>query len=195
MNGALHEANLVAHIVGHNVSGYRTSGSGLGNRLASGFHFLKRTYRTSNLISIRYGETYKTGLQEFDGRRRTILGVYSGFNSELCLIAEDMGSVRRLNERASLLVRLIGELFSFEEAVMGETEYPEAVAHKARHVRFLETLHAEFERIQSGRADMHDLSFLIGSWLAEHMAGMDQELGAFVSRAINEAAQPEEIAA
>ena len=95
----------------------------------------------------------------------------------------------RLNQKASLLVRLIGELFEFEEALMEETEFPEFATHRAKHGRFLETLHREFERIQSGDADMYDLSYLIGAWLTEHMRSKDKVFGDFIVQTAKEMAQ------
>ncbi|MEI8393181.1 MAG: hypothetical protein WCF85_00495 [Rhodospirillaceae bacterium] len=148
--------------------------------LRSGIDYIKKIYRSTGLMRIRYDESFTVGLSELDARRQIVVGVYNALNYELRLIAEQAGSMTRLNERASLLVKLIGELFAFEETLMIETEFSRYALHKAKHTRFLVSLHKEFEGIQKGGADMYDLSYLIGSWLTEHMRGVDKLFGDFV---------------
>ena len=191
MGTARIEITADPHAINQHKSIDLWNGGTLRQHIKSSLNFLKRVYRTTGLINIRYDNSYIVGVPEFDGRRQTITGVYNSFNAELRLLDEQAGSPSRLNEKASLLVRLIGELFSFEEDLMREIEYAEFAAHKAKHIRFLETLHDEFERIQRGHTDMHDLSYVIGSWLVEHMRGMDKAFGDFIMREIGALAQAE----
>lgn len=192
MDAALVEMAAIPHMVGRNVSGSVRNNGTVSGGILSSFAYIRKVYRSTGLMAIRYDDSYVMDLAEFDGRRQTIVAVYNGFNAELHMLSQGTGSISRLNERASLLVRLMGEYFSFEEAVMRETEYPEFAAHRAKHIRFLENLHTEFDSIQRGRADMHDLSYLIGSWLADHMRGMDRALGTFVVDAVGAAADDDD---
>ena len=180
MGFASAELANVPHIINHNLSDVMRNNGRISHSIRSSLDRIKRVYRSTVLMRVRYDSSYVIGVDEFDGRRQTILGVYNSFNYEVSMLAEHFASTNRLNERVSLLVRLIGEQFSFEEGLMAEINYPELVGHKARHTRFLETLHDEFERIQAGRADMFDLSYLIGSWLTEHMRAEDRLFGNFV---------------
>jgi len=173
----------VSCIINQNIAGMLRGDGKLSRSIKSSIDHIKRIYLSSDLLRIRYDETYEIGLIEFDSRRQTVIDIYNAFNSELRLLNERRGSMSRLNGKASLLVRLIAEMFSFEEARMIGMEYSEFASHKARHTGFLESLHGEFERIQEGRADMYDLSYLIGSWLADHLRGDDRVFRDFVVRA------------
>ncbi len=179
------EAASVAHVVNQNASQSLQRNARLGHMIRHSLDYIKSIYRSTDLMHIRYDDSYAIGVAEFDGRRQTVVDVYNELNFELRLIAEHAGSISHLNDKVSLLVRLIGGLFAFEEALMADIGYSQLAAHRARHNRFLESLHSEFERIQRGRADMHDLSYLIGSWLSEHMRGMDMAFGDFVAGAVN----------
>ncbi len=183
------EAATAAHVINHDVTETLRKNAKFIQTLKSGLGYLRSIYRSTDLIRIRYDESYEIGLLEFDSRRQMVVSVYNSLNMELRLLAERSGSGARLNDTAALLVRLIDELFIFEEALMAEMDYPQFVGHKGKHIGFLESLHREFERIQSGHADMHDLSYLIGTWLSEHMVGMDQAFGEFVMGAVSALAQ------
>jgi hemerythrin len=184
MGTARIETTLASHAIGRNISETLRDNGRLGQSIRSTLDYIKRVYLSSDLMRIRYDETYTIGIAEFDGRRQTIAGTYNAFNAELRLLTERNGSMARLNHKAALLVRLIGELFEFEEALMAETDYPEFPTHRAKHIRFLQALHQEFERIQLGNADMYDLSYLIGSWLTQHMKSKDKNFAEFVNQAV-----------
>ncbi len=183
------ESVAAPRIINQSLSDVLKSNSKLGQSLKSSLDYIKKVYLSSDLVKIHYDEAYSIGLSEFDGRRQTIVGAYNSFNAELRLLTERKGSMPRLNDKASLLVRLIGELFEFEEALMAEIEYPEFPTHRAKHVRFLQALHQEFVRIQEGSADMYDLSYLIGSWLTDHLRSKDVDFGAFVLKTAQQMAE------
>ncbi len=183
------EISIISHVFNQSSSESLLKNTSISRTLKSSLSYLKKVYRSTDLISLNYSESYAIGLDEFDHRRQMVVDVYNAFNGELRLLTKQAGSPSRLNDRASRLVRLIGDLLSFEEALMGESDYPGFDAHRAQHIRFLESLHAEFERIQAGHADMYDLSYLIGSWLAGHMPGMDKAFGGFFLNTVSELAR------
>jgi len=178
------ETASASYVINQSIADVLRSDGRLGQSIRDSLNYIKRVYLTSDLVRIRYDETYTIGLAEFDGRRQTIAGTYNAFNTELRLLTERTGSMARLNQKAALLVRLIGELFEFEEALMDETDYSEFATHRAKHIRFLQALHQEFQRIQDGNADMYDLSYLIGSWLTQHMKTNDKSFADFITQAV-----------
>ncbi len=184
MGSARLETAAVSHAISQNISEVLRNNARIGQSIRSTLDYIKRVYLSSDLMRIRYDESYTIGLAEFDGRRQTIAGTYNAFNAELRRITERTGSPARLNHKAALLVRLIGELFEFEEALMAEIDYPEFPTHRAKHIHFLQALHTEFERIQDGKADMYDLSYLIGSWLNQHMKSKDKSFAEFINQTI-----------
>ncbi len=176
-------------IINKSLTDVLRGNSKLSKSLKLSLEYIKKVYLSSDLVRITYDEAYEIGLDEFDGRRQTIVGSYNALNAELRLLTEKRGSIARLNDKASLLVRLIGELFEFEESLMAEIEYPEFETHRAKHIRFLQALHQEFVRIQEGSADMYDLSYLIGSWLTDHLRTKDKAFGHFVHLTAQQMAQ------
>ena len=184
MGTARIETTLASYAISQNISETLRNNGRIGQSIRSTLDYIKRVYLSSDLMRIRYDETYTIGLAEFDGRRQTIAGTYNALNAELRLLTERTGSIARLNHKAALLVRLIGELFEFEEDLMAEIDYPEFPNHRAEHIRFLEALHQEFERIQHGNADMYDLSYLIGSWMAQHMKSKDKKFAEFINQTV-----------
>ena len=184
MGTARIEAASASYVINQSIADALRSNGRLGQSIRASLDYIKRVYLTSDLMRIRYDESYTIGFGEFDGRRQTIVGTYNGFNAELRRLTEQTGSMARLNQKASLLVRLIGELFEFEEALMAEIEYPEFATHRAKHIRFLQALHQEFERIQDGTADMYDLSYLIGSWMTKHMTDNDKSFAEFITQTV-----------
>ena len=178
------ESTSASYVVNQTLAEVMQGNGKLARSIRDSLDYIKRVYLSSDLMRIRYDESYAIGLAEFDGRRETIVGTYNAFNAELRRLAEGTGSMARLNGKAGLLVRLIGELFEFEETLMEEIEYPECATHRAKHIRFLEALHQEFGRIQDGAADMYDLSYLIGSWLTQHMQSKDKSLAQFIAQTV-----------
>ncbi len=183
------EVSAFSYAVNQNLSGMLKTNERLGQTIKSGLNHIKRVYLSSDLMRINYNDAYAIGLDEFDDRRRMITASYNDFNAELRLVTERVGSVSRLTQKAAQLVRQIGELFEFEEGLMAEIEFPECAAHHLKHSHFLETLHDEFERIQSGHSDMYDLSYLVGGWLIEHMRSKDKAFGAFIVKAARDMAE------
>ena len=178
------ESASASYVINEGILEVLRGDSGLGQSIRNSLSYIKRVYLSSDLMRIRYDEACVTGLSEFDGRHQAIVGTYNAFNAELRLFTERKGSTARLNQKAALLLRLIGELFEFEEALMAEVEYPEFSSHRAKHIRFLQALHHEFGRIQEGSADMYDLSYLIGSWLTQHTKENDKNFANFISLAV-----------
>jgi hemerythrin-like metal-binding protein len=189
MGFARSEVASVSHIANQHILDALSGNLGIGRTIKSGLAYLKKIYQSTDLIRITYDESYCIGLDQFDGRRQLVVDGYNAFNAGLRRLSKPDGSATDLNDQAARLVQAIGDLFYFEEALMVEAEYSEQAAHRARHIRFLETLHDEFVRIQEGRADLHDLSYLIGSWLTEHMRDLDMAFGDFVVGAVSELAR------
>ena len=169
-------------VVNGDVLGSQHLNMGLSRSIRQSLDYITKIYRTTNLMRLEYDESYCIGFPEFDGRRQAIMGTYNAFNSEL----KARGGASCSNETIATLIRLVGEYFSFEESLMNEIEYAEQLTHKAEHFRFLESLHEEIENIRNGRADLHDFSYLIGSWLACHMRGPDKALSCFIFRAMRD---------
>ena len=184
MGTARIESAPASYVVNQNLSELMQGNGRIAQSIRDSLDYIKRVYLTSDLIRIRYDEADTVGLAEFDGRRQTIVGTYNALNAELRLLTERKGSMARLNQKASLLVRLIGELFEFEEALMAEIEYPEFSTHRAKHSRFLQAMHQEFEKIQTGNADIYDLSYLIGSWITNHMKQKDKPFAEFIKTTV-----------
>lgn len=179
-------ATPLSYVINHCYLAAREKHTRLSRNIRSGLQSVMQIYRTTDLLRIRYDESCNLGIGNFDSQRQTIVGVYNAFNSELRALAGRQGCVPRFNKNAEILIRLIGDYLSFEEALMSETDYPGYGSHKKEHIHFLESLDQEIERIRIGAADMYDLSYLIGTWLEKHMRGSDRLFGSFVVRALDE---------
>jgi hemerythrin-like metal-binding protein len=187
-------ATPLSYVINHCFLAAREKHTRLSRNIRTGLQSVMQIYRTTDLLRIQYDASYSFGLGDFDAQRQMIVGVYNALNSELKALSGRRGCVPRLNETAEMLIRLIGEYFASEEALMNESDYPGYGSHKKEHIRFLESLDQEIERIQVGAADMYDLSYLIGSWLERHMRGPDRLFGSFVARVVDEAFEADQAA-
>lgn len=71
--------------------------------------------------------------------------------------------------------------FAAEEAVMQYRQYPQFLAHQARHASLLEDIHHLKTNIDAGRMPLSlTLMDFLHIWLIEHIRTADRQLGKFL---------------
>lgn len=95
-------------------------------------------------------------------------------------------SKAQLGEMLSFLSVYVVQHFGAEEKLMSERWYPGAGAHRRQHADFVKTLgrvKADFDARGATSQLAIAVNTFVCTWLREHVAGSDRELGRFLEAA------------
>jgi len=130
-------------------------------------------------MGIGWSEALATGVDEIDAQHRDLLRHVEALRRAL---RDDPAAVSRLLD---YLGDYAVSHFATEERLMARHAYPGAEVHAAAHAGFLRAFARlrhdhELEGLTEGLAEL--IGSWLGDWLEDHIVGMDQELGTWLSR-------------
>jgi len=80
--------------------------------------------------------------------------------------------------------------FEHEEDLMETYDYPDARAHKAQHLTFIDQLRQMDKELTSGVATVEDLGRFVMNWFVAHILVSDMQLGTFLCTRLNPERSP-----
>ena len=127
-------------------------------------------------LSQTWSENYSSGVAEIDSQHRTML-------SQMNVLANAVREERTSDTLPvlELIVRLVRQQFSMEDALMQESRYPFQSEHVHQHQRFEENLLRLSDEIRSKAENPVHMAFrikvLLMDWIINHSTKTDRHLG------------------
>ena len=126
---------------------------------------------------VQWRKNLSIGVQSIDDEHQLLIGVLN-----------QLIGARGAPNQYSLADRMLRDLFAYadyhfehEEDLMEVYEYPEATAHRALHVGFVERLRQLDKSLTTGTATVDDLARFVMNWFVAHILVIDMQLGQFLS--------------
>jgi hemerythrin-like metal-binding protein len=122
---------------------------------------------------LEWKEEYATGIEDVDVEHKDLIDVINRLHE--LLLADDA----RLTVPAffARLIDGVSAHFALEERIMGESAYPDLVAHRADHERLLDEIRDLVEAFaQAEEVDSVDLAMRLEPWFSQHFATHDLRL-------------------
>jgi hemerythrin len=102
--------------------------------------------------------------------------------NELRLVLIGGGKRAQEDELLNRLIEFTRMHFVSEEHLMEQYGFPGLAEHRAEHQRLLAQLQESIARLQHREsAHMQDFLFFLHNWFIEHVAGLDQQYGAWLN--------------
>ncbi len=127
---------------------------------------------------IAWSNMLSTGISEQDAQHKKLIDLINQLNDAM-----------QAGKGAEVLGKVLSELvnytvfhFSYEEKLMGQYKYENTPAHKAEHVKFVETVGAFKKKFDSGSAMISvEIMNFLRDWLTNHIMKSDKKLGQTLS--------------
>lgn len=127
------------------------------------------------MSQIEWSEKFATGITVIDAQHQRIIEYLNRLDA---LDRErDKASMREILFN---LVDYTLSHFTFEESLMDEAGYPEALSHRQSHNRFRIRIREYQQRYEAGEAICGELIDLLNGWLFDHIAEDDNSYVPYV---------------
>lgn len=123
---------------------------------------------------ITWSNMLSTGIAEQDNQHKKLIELINKLNDAMQAGkgTEMMGSV------LSELVNYTVFHFGYEEKLMGQHNYSDTPAHKAEHVKFVQTVGDFKQKFDSGSAVVSvEIMNFLRTWLTGHIMKTDKKMG------------------
>ena len=131
---------------------------------------------------ITWENRYSVGIQAIDEQHKRLLELTNTLH-EVCL---DYGQGHKITKEKfrktiQATVNYINVHFSAEEKLLDDSKYPDIVAHKSEHKKFVKKVLENVKQFEEGR-DFVPSSFVkfLRDWILEHIAMVDCSYGLYL---------------
>ncbi len=120
-----------------------------------------------------WSETYSVGVTEVDRQHKILIQLINDLHQG---IADNNGE-HAIKKSLEALVQYTVSHFAFEEEMFDHTNYPDVVAHKAKHEKLLGQVTGFVRRVESGADETvyNELLSFLTDWLVNHIQGSDKQ--------------------
>jgi hemerythrin-like metal-binding protein len=123
---------------------------------------------------ITWSNMLSTGISEQDTQHKKLIDLINQLNDAM-----------QAGQGAAVLGNVLNELvnytvfhFSYEEKLMGQHKYEDTPAHKAEHLKFVQTVGDFKKKFDSGKAVISvEIMNFLRDWLTSHIMKTDKKLG------------------
>lgn len=124
-----------------------------------------------------WDERYSLGIEEIDAQHRGLFDLLDRLHE----IIGRNGAVEEMKPVVMDLVRYADEHFKAEERVMIETGYPDLLAHREEHLKFMREVSAAVGDLVNRRISLSlKLSKFLRIWISDHILKVDGRLAPFL---------------
>ena len=123
---------------------------------------------------ISWSNMLSTGIDEQDNQHKKLIDLINQLNDAM-----------KAGKGTEVLGKVLSELvnytvfhFGYEEKLMGQHNYSDTPAHKAEHVKFVQTVGDFKKKFDSGNAVITvEIMNFLRDWLTSHIMKTDKKLG------------------
>lgn len=122
-------------------------------------------------------EQFGTNVSVADDQHRVLFDMLNELDDSV-----SGGDRNIIGEKLDTLINFVVKHFQMEEELMQKHDYPGYAAHKAEHVKLLETCGGVHNKFHAGETEItHDTTAFVRDWLYGHIPKVDSYYGPFLN--------------